>query len=76
MNNKRRTLLQKAISTLDTAADYINTVLNEEQDSLDNMPENLESGDRYAKMEAAIDKLEEAIEEIDSAKESLEEASE
>lgn len=76
MNNKRRALLQKAIATLDSASGYVSTVLDEEQDSFDNMPENLESSDRYIKMETAIDKLEEAIEQIDSAKECLEEASE
>lgn len=76
MNNKRRMLLKKAIATLDSASDYVNTVLEEEQDSLGNMPENLEGSDRYVKMETAVEKLEEAIEQIDSAKECLEEASE
>ena len=42
---------------------------------LDNMPENLQSSERYEKMEAAIDSLEAAIESIDSAKESIGEAS-
>ena len=54
MNNKRRAILKKSIDTLEIASNYINTVLDEEQDSLDNMPENLESSDRYVKMEDAI----------------------
>lgn len=76
MNNKRRAILKKAIDTLEIASNYINNVLDEEQDSLDNMPENLGSSEKYSKMEAAIEKLEDAIEQIDDAKDCIEEASE
>ena len=75
MNNKRRDLLKLAVQLLERASGYVSQALDAEQDCLDNMPENLQSSERYEKMEAAIDSLEAAIESIDSAKESIEEAS-
>lgn len=75
MNNKRRgVLLKLAVPSLEKAASYVSQVLDDEQDALDNIPENFESTDRYAKIEEAIESLEEAIESIDSAKESVEAA--
>lgn len=76
MNNKRRDLLRLAIQYLDKACDYVGQALDEEQDCFDNMPENLESSERYEKMESAISNLYDAIEDIDSAKENIEGACE
>lgn len=76
MNKARRDLLKRAISALETASSYVSYALDQEQDCLDNLPENLESSERYEKMETAIEKLEEAIENIDGAKTCIEEASE
>lgn len=75
MNNKRRDSLKLAVQLLERASGYVSQALDAEQDCLDNMPENLQSSERYEKMEAAIDSLEAAIESIDSAKESIEDAS-
>lgn len=61
---------------LECASNIVSRVLDEEQDCLDNMPENLQSSEKYERMEAAIDKLEETIEQIDIAKENIDEASE
>ena len=74
MNNKRRALLKKSVEALETASNYISIVLDEEQDSLDNTPENLEGSERYEKMEEAIDKLELALECIDQSEEYVNEA--
>lgn len=76
MNNKKRESLKDAKMYLERASNIVSKVLDDEQDCLDNMPENLQSSERYERMEAAIDKLEEAIEQIDSAKENIDEASE
>lgn len=75
MNYKRRAILKSAISFLDKAASLVEQVNDQESDSMDNMPENLQGTDMYEKMEAAVDNLEAALEHIESAKESIEEAS-
>lgn len=74
MNNRRRHLLSLAIQMLDKACDYASQALDAEQDSLDNIPENLQSSERTEKMEAVISCLELAVENIDNARESIEEA--
>ncbi len=76
MNNKRRGTLNEAKILLERASNIVSTVLDEEQDCLDNMPENLQMSERYERMEDAIDRLESAIEQIDGAKDSINEASE
>ena len=52
MNNKRRDLLKLAVQLLERASGYVSQALDAEQDCLDNMPENLQSSERYEKMEA------------------------
>ena len=74
MNNQRREKLRKAEQALNAASEYIEDVLDEEQDSLDNIPENLQGSNRYEQMEIAVDKLNEAIDQIESVKECLDEA--
>ena len=54
----------------------ISRVLDREQDSLDNIPENLQYSENYERMEAAIEKLEEVIDKIDEIKELIQEAAE
>ena len=65
MNNKRRDVLKRALNLLENASGLVNQILDEEQDSLDNTPENLMESDQYQKREAAVDRLEEAIEQIE-----------
>lgn len=73
MNNKRRSKLKKAIEYLEISNDIINQVLDEEQDSLDNIPENFMESKLYQDIENAIDILEESIEHIENVKENLSE---
>lgn len=68
MNNKRRKLLRDAIGLLEQAEGAINRVSDEEQNSLDDTPENLQSSERAERMEDVIDLLSDAIEKIDEAK--------
>lgn len=75
MNNKRRELLKSAIVLLDRASNIVSNALDQEQDCLDNMPENLQTSERYENMEAAVDCLEEAVSHLDDAKNRIEEAS-
>lgn len=74
MNDKKRSVLKQAILLLGKVSDYVSQVEDDEQDALDNMPENLQSSERYEKIENAIDKLEEAINGIDEVKENIESA--
>lgn len=76
MNNLRRGLLDKALKALDDAEEYVNSVLDEEQDCLSNIPESFEGTDRYNKMESAIDSLESALDSISDARSQIDSASE
>lgn len=59
---------------LGSAANLVSNALDEEEDSLDNMPENLQNSERYEKKEAVIDALNDASESIDTAIEKINEA--
>ena len=74
MNKQKRKSLKDAITHLNFAISVVTSVRDDEQWSLDNMPENLENSERYEKMDNAIDSLEDALERIESAKESIDEA--
>lgn len=76
MNNQKREKLKLARGFLSKASDIVSSVLDDEQDCLDNMPENLQYSDRYERMEAAISKLEDGLNSIEAAEECLEEAAE
>lgn len=65
MNKARRKEIQKVIRDIET---LVQSILGEEQEAFDNMPENLqgswrgtESEDAQGSLESAIDALEEAI---------------
>ena len=74
MNKKRRDILQSARPLLSQAARIIERVAEQEEDCLDNFPENLQSTDRYEKMEKAIENLEAALEHIENAQDCISEA--
>ena len=68
MNNKKREQLRKALAALDVASNYVEGVKDEEQESFDNAPENLQYSERYAGLEYNAEQLDEAMEQIESAK--------
>lgn len=72
MNKQRRDRLREAIKQLRNASTIVDEVYNKEEDSLDNIPENLQTSERFEKMENAVDNLNEAIERIDEARELVE----
>lgn len=72
MNKQRRDRLREAIKQLRNASTIVDEVCNKEEDSLDNIPENLQTSERFEKMENAVDNLNEAIERIDEARELVE----
>lgn len=71
MNRERRNTLKKATEYLDRAIDLISEARDDEQASLENLPENLQDSERSETMEYAIENLEEAIDKIDEAKDSI-----
>lgn len=74
MNKSRREHLKEAMRLIDNAIGLIESASESEQDSLDNLPENLQFSDRADKMESAIDAMDSAVEHLESAKEHMENA--
>ena len=74
MNNERRQKIKKVIESLQKHQQNIESIMEEENDFLDNAPENLAESERYEKSQNAIDYLTDAIDNIDEAIGSLEEA--
>lgn len=74
MNNSRRSRIDKSKSYLELALDMIRDILFEEQDSYNNLPENLQDSERGNAMEDCIQNLEDSIDSIEEALEYLEEA--
>lgn len=76
MNNNKRNILSKAISKIEEARTIIESVGDGEQDSLDNIPDNLIGSERYENMEDVIDLLSESIDNLDEAISCVERAKE
>ena len=73
MNNKRRKLLRDVIASLKKCVEMISNIMDEESDSLSNIPENLEGSDMYSALEDNVDALEDVIDQIEESIEALSE---
>lgn len=73
MNNQRRKAIKDAITRLESITDNLRTLLEEEQEYYDNMPENLQGSDRGIDSESAQECMESALESLEDAVLSLEE---
>lgn len=71
MNRIRRKRIAEIIDALSDLQETINMIREEEDESRENMPENMQYGDRYYASEECSDWLEEAYESIDSALDTL-----
>ena len=71
MNKQRRARLSEAHSLLGRAVSIVERAKDEEQDSFDNLHENLQSSERGEIMEEAIDELQTAIDSINDAMEHI-----
>ena len=76
MNKVRRASLQKLFDRLTEIQEEIESIRDEEDESRENMPENLQNSERYEQSETASANMDEAIEYISSACDSLESAME
>lgn len=67
MNKQRRLKLSEAHSLLGKAVSIVEQVKDDEQNSFENLPENLQSGERGEVMEEAVNELQMAIDSISDA---------
>lgn len=67
MNNKRRSKIREAIRFIELGKDILQRILDEEQDTLDNMPENLQCSIRAMDSEDSVNSLDDSISSIENA---------
>lgn len=73
MNKARRKRLDDVIHQLRDMYDELTSLQEEEQESADNMPENLQDSDRYHTMCEIADDFEEAANDLDDILDRLDE---
>lgn len=73
MTHGRRNMLRETYRSLKFSTDRVELILDAEQRALDNIPENLRSGDHYderediiAALQSALESMLEAVSEIES----------
>ena len=71
MNKKRRETVKNIVSSLEKTSDLIQSVLDEEQDCISNIPDNLQGSERVETMEEIVSKLDEAYNDICSVIDTL-----
>ncbi|HCT2524575.1 hypothetical protein [Pseudomonas aeruginosa] len=74
MNNARRRQLQQITAQLEDIREQIETLVSEEEEARDAMPESLQASNRGARMEEIVDQLNEAASGIEDAVAVLNEA--
>lgn len=74
MNNTRRKALSEIKDKIDDLRVNLELLLEEEQDYRDNIPENLQGGERYEKADEACDNLSDAMDGLDEVISDLEAA--
>lgn len=68
MNKDRRKEIEKLITQVDTLISETENVRDDEQSAYDNVPENLQDGEKATKMYDAIENLENAISSFEEVK--------
>lgn len=76
MNAIRRKALNDIMERLAEIREDLAAVVEEEEGCRDNIPESLQSTERYERMEEVCDTLNEALDSIDEALNGIEEAAE
>lgn len=76
MNKIRRKELDNLVEQLVSIREILDNLKDDEQDYMDNMPENLQSSERYEKAENAVSDMELALDSIDEVISYIESASE
>ena len=73
MNKSRRKELKKWLENIGTIKSELENIVDDEQNYYDQIPENLQSGQRACDSEEAIDKMNEAVDILDEAINCIEE---
>lgn len=71
MNAPRRKSIQEVIDQLEELKSTIETIMDEEQEAYDNLPENLQGSERGEAMSEAADNLDSAYNSMDEVLEYL-----
>lgn len=71
MNNTRRKSIQNVISRIEELKEDLETILDDEQEYLDNMPENLQESSRAETAQEAIDNMEMVVNSLDECIDTL-----
>jgi len=72
MNKQQRKQLSKIVDELKDKRDALNGLLGDEQDKMSNTPDNLQTSERYCKMEEDCCGLEDALMSLDEVIDGLE----
>ncbi|ENJ8716848.1 hypothetical protein AB2A46_002927 [Listeria innocua] len=67
MNAARRKRIDQSIEFIIKQTEEVESITEEEQEAIDNIPENLQGSARYGEMEEAISHLEAVIRSLDDA---------
>lgn len=67
MNKLRRKQIEEIAEKIVETKMELELLKDEEQESVDNMPENLKNSERYSNMESAIDTLDNALTNLEDA---------
>lgn len=74
MNKERRKRIEEVTNQIDSLKGEIEDILSEEEEYKENIPENMQGGERFEIAEAACDNLQNAVDNIEEALSYLEEA--
>ena len=66
MNKKRRSVLREINERLSTIKDEIETVMDDEQEAYDNLPDGIRDGDRGEQMADNVSELQSVIDSLES----------
>lgn len=76
MNKQNRKDLSRAIKLISEAKTILDSVMEEEQEKFDNMPENLQESEKAFCFEQNVSDLESAIDELEGSMDHINETSE
>lgn len=76
MNKERRKMIEKVVSKLYDLREQVESIMDEEQEAFDNMPESLQETERGERMQEVVDALDSACYDIDNIIDNLNEATE
>ena len=71
MNNLRRKRIAKLVDVLSNVKEAFESIAENEEEYIDNIPENLQNSSRYEQAEEALDSLNYVVSSLDDAIETL-----